>query len=451
MTASVTPSNTAAVTPTVTPSNTSTPTQTPQATVTSTPEVTPTNTPTQTVTPTAQATSTPLPTQTTTPTQTVTPSNTPEVTNTVTPTVSPSLTPSVTPSTVYVPMYFSACCDSHVYRINLTGAEWNAIINALEEGNPSLYLENQTNFIDGCVGFIGPSYGGTVTDLGNKDGDFLIDGGQPWTTTDPLYARCSICEQSYPCVEYKFVIQEITYFDGNCTPGGTQATATLAPGFPSVPSIGEYCSITSKGGDAPACWQIIGLDESPEPATYEIDVVGPTCSFCALPTPTPSPTPTVTPSNTPAPLSPTPTPTVTRSATPTRTPTKTPTPTPSTSVSPVTISLNYTSETCARGFANVYVNGVLQSSYTATGSGNDSTDSIQAYPGDTILYYIESQGVLSSGCQIYGETQGSASVVGQSVPSISANSGFTPPNDSESFTLGGNNISIGYNFVPQAL
>jgi len=324
-------------------------------------------------------------------------------------------------------------------------------MNAMEEGNPSLYLENQTNFIDGCIGFIGPSYEGSVTDLGNKDGDFLADGGQPWTTTDPLFARCSICEQAYPCVEYKFIIQEITYFDGNCTPGGTQASATLVSGFPSVPSIGEYCSITSKGGDAPACWQIIGLDESPEPATYEIDVVGPTCSFCALPTPTPSPTPTRTPTNTPPPVSPTRTPTPTRTSTPTRTPTKTPTPTPSQSLSPVTISINYTSATCARGFANVYVNGTLQSSYTALGNGNDSSQSIQAYPGDTILYYIESQGVLGSGCQIYGETQGVGSVTGQSVSSISANSGFTPPSDSQSFTLGSSNITISYDFVPQAL
>ena len=348
-------------------------------------------------------------------------------------------------------MYFSACCDSHVYRINLTGAEWNAIINALEEGNPSLYLENQTNFIDGCVGFIGPSYGGTVTDLGNKDGDFLIDGGQPWTAGDSLYPACNDCLISYPCVEYKFIIQEITYFDGNCTPGGTQATATLVPGFPSVPSIGEYCSITSKGGDAPACWQIIGLDESPEPATYEIDVVGPTCSFCALPTPTPSPTPTRTPTNTPPPVSPSPTPSVTRTVTPTRTPTKTPTPTPSQSLSPVTISLDYNSITCSRGVANVYVNGTLQSSYTALGTGNDSTDTIQAYPGDTILYYGEATFVGGAGCQIYGSTGFSAGVSGQSVPGISRISDQSPNSDSQSFTLGSNNITISYTFTPNPI
>lgn len=97
------------------------------------------------------------------------------------------------------------------------------------------------------------------------------------------------------------------------------------------------------------------------------------------------------------------------------------------------------------------MNGVLQSSYQANGSGNDSEDSIQVSPGDTILYYIESQGVLGSGCQIYGETQGTGSVSGQSVPSISANSGLSPGNDSETFTMGSSNITISYNFVPQPL
>ena len=346
-------------------------------------------------------------------------------------------------------MYFSACCDSYVYRIGLNGPEHASIMSALEEGSPSLYLENQTGYINGCVGFIGPTYSGDeFRDLGNKDGDWLADGGQPWYANDPLFPRCNNCVQTYPCVEYKFRIGQINYVDGNCQPGASQATANLAPGLPAVPSIGDFVSLSSKGGDVAPCWQIIGFDESPEPPLFSIDVFGTTCSFCALPTPTPSPTPTKTPTNTPTISL---TPSVTRTVTPTRTPTKTPTVTPSTSVSLRTINLNYTSATCARGGANIYVNGVLQSSYTATGSGNDSTDSIQAVPGDTILFYIESQGVLGSGCQIYGETQGVASVTGQSVSSISANSGLSPGNASRTFTLGNNNITISYDFVPQPL
>jgi hypothetical protein len=347
-------------------------------------------------------------------------------------------------------MYFSGCCDTppRVYRIYLTQSEISSIQEAVDGGRgASLYLEGQTGILDACVGFIGMNYGGdNVTDLGLLDGTFNNDEGI-WSPGGAIYQGCLECLSTNPCVEYKFILQSINYVDGNCQPGPTQATAILGSGFSSVPSIGDYCSVKEVSG----CWQISGIDESPEPPPYTIDVVGDTCSFCALPTPTPTSTPTRTPTGTPAPASPTPTPSVTRSATPTRTPTKTPTPTPSASPSPKIISINYTSATCARGSGSIYVNGVLQSSYQANGSGNDSTDSIQAFAGDTILFYIESQGVLGSGCQIYGETQGVASVTGQSVSSISANSGFSPGNASRSFTLGNNNITISYDFVPQAL
>ena len=347
-------------------------------------------------------------------------------------------------------MYFSGCCDDLVYRISINGDQFGAISQALEEsrdGTASLYLSNQTGILDTCVGFIGDNYGGdNVTDLGIIDGVFSANEG-PWTPGNSLYGDCTNCLEFNPCVEYKFVLQQINYVDGNCQSGAMIVDALLGSGFSSVPSIGDYATVKETTG----CWQIIGFSESPEPPSYTINVVGDTCSFCALPTPTPSATPTKTPTSTPAPVSPTPTPSVTRSATPTRTPTKTPTPTPSTSVSLRTINLNFTSASCARGSGSIYVNGVLQSSYQANGSGNDSTDSIQASPGDTILFYIESQGVLGSGCQIYGETQGVASVTGQSVSSISANSGLSPGNASRTFTLGNNNITISYDFVPQAL
>ena len=323
-------------------------------------------------------------------------------------------------------------------------------MQALEEsrdGTASLYLSNQTGILDTCVGFIGDNYGGdNVTDLGIIDGTFSANEG-PWTPGGEIYGSCTNCLEFNPCVEYKFVLQQINYVDGNCQSGAQVVDALLGPGFSSVPSIGDYATVKETTG----CWQIIGFSESPEPPSYTINVVGDTCSFCALPTPTPSATPTRTPTSTPAPVSPTPTPSVTRSATPTKTPTKTPTPTPSTSAQPKTININYTSATCARGSADVYVNGTLRSSFTALGSGNDSTDSITAFPGDTIIYYVESQGVLGSGCQIYGETQGVGTVSGQSVPSISANSGFSPGNDSETFTMGSSNITISYDWVPQAL
>jgi hypothetical protein len=347
-------------------------------------------------------------------------------------------------------MYFSGCCDDLVYRIGLDGSQTLAITQALEEsrdGTASLYLSGQTGILDTCVGFIGTNYGGdNVTDLGIIDGAFSSDEG-PWTPGGRIYGNCTNCLQFNPCVEYKFVLQQINYVDGNCQSGAMVVDALLGPGFSSVPSLGDYATVKETTG----CWQIIGFSESPEPPAYTINVVGDSCSFCALPTPTPSATPTRTPTGTPAPASPTPTPSVTRSATPTRTPTKTPTPTPSASPSLKTISISYISATCARGSGSIYVNGVLQSSYQANGSGNDSEDSIQAVPGDTILFYIESQGVLGSGCQIYGETQGVASVTGQSVSSISANSGLSPGNASRTFTLGNNNITISYDFVPNPL
>ena len=168
------------------------------------------------------------------------------------------------------------------------------------------------------------------------------------------------------------------------------------------------------------------------------------------PTPGPSntPTPTKTPTRTPTPTS---TPSGTPSVTPTKTPTRTPTNTPSTSAQPKTITINYNSSTCSRGIARVYVNGVLESTYSALGTGNDSTDSITVFPGDTILYYGEATFVGGAGCQIYGSSAFVGEVTGQSVPNIFRVSDQSPNSDSETFTMGSNNITISYTFDPNPI
>ncbi len=341
----------------------------------------------------------------------------------------------------------SGCCDNSIYIIRVPGTNGQILQGYMNEPteNPFVYLKSQPNFTNNCVTFIPPQ--DNAFDLGNLQGSFDGLGQQAWDyQLSTAFATCDGCTAENACTYQDFQVEGITYAGGVCTQSGFITTARVSGGI-GTPSINDYVSLSNKGL-AYSCWRIVTTHDTPEPVNETIDSWGVNCAFCALPTPTPTRTPTATPSVTPT-ISVTPS--VTKSPTPTRTPTKTPTLTPSQSLSPVTISLNYTSSTCARGSANIYVNGTLQSSYTATGSGNDSTDSIQAYPGDTILYYVESQGVLGSGCQIYGETQGVGSITGQSVPSISANSGFTPPNDSESFTLGGNNITISYDFVPQAI
>tara|TARA_R110000803_G_scaffold62977_1_gene123467 strand:- start:1166 stop:1771 length:606 start_codon:yes stop_codon:yes gene_type:complete len=163
------------------------------------------------------------------------------------------------------------------------------------------------------------------------------------------------------------------------------------------------------------------------------------------PTPAPSNTPTPTPTKTT-----TPTPTGTPASTPPVTPTKTPTNTPSTSAQPKTINLVYNSSTCGRGVADIFVNGVKESSYTALGTGNDSTDSITVFPGDTIIYYGEALFVGGAGCQIYGSSAFVGQVTGQSVPNITGLSTGTST-DSETFIMGSNNITINYTFDPNPI
>jgi hypothetical protein len=356
----------------------------------------------------------------------------------------------VTPSTVYYSVYFSGCCDGVTYRMDVTGDLYGTILGALGEnsGTLPLYLANQPGFLDGCITFF--SYdGGDSTYVGQFEGQLSEKGGAPWEGgVRDLYANCADCiSYTEPCPTYLFRLQGINYVDGNCFPSANEYAADLVSGVP-VPSVGDYVTLTTKGLED-SCFQVVQqLEEGV--AAYSIDAVGSSCAFCALPTPTPTATPTRTPTGTPAPASPTPTPTVTRSATPTRTPTKTPTVTPSTSSSPKTINIVYNSDTCGRGSASVYVNGTLESSFSALGNGNDSTQSIQAYPGDTITYQVGATFVGGAGCQIYGSSAGVGAVSGQSVPSITSVSDDVT-SDSETFTLGNNNITISYSFAPNPI
>jgi len=337
----------------------------------------------------------------------------------------------------------SGCCDNSIYIIRVPGTNGQTLqgyMNSPTE-NPFVYLKSQPNFTSNCVTFI-PAQDNAF-DLGILQGSFDGIGQQAWDyQVSTAFASCDACTAENACTYQDFQVEGITYVNGVCTPSGFITTARVLGGI-GTPAIGNYVSLSNKGLTY-TCWLIQTNHDTPEPVSETIDAWGTSCAFCALPTPTPTRTPTATPSVTPT-ISVTPS--VTKSPTPTRTPTKTPTPTPSQSLSPVTISLDYNSVTCSRGVANVYVNGTLQSSYTALGTGNDSTDTIQAYPGDTILYYGQATFVGGAGCQIYGSTGFSGGVTGQSVPGISRLSSQSPNTDSQSFTLGSNNITISYTYT----
>ena len=510
----VTPTNTATVTPTVSVSDTPGVSSTPTPTVTVSPTNTPTETPTNTPTNTPTETPTNTPTVTPTNTATVTPTNTPTNTATVTPTVSVSdtpgvsstPTPTVTPSTVInkYRVNIDDCCSSEPvgeFNVEIGGTLQpnDVIVINLGEGDAchlitnisQLGPEEPTEFTitewytepDDCnvcqsshpCSSPLPTPTQTATPSNTPPVSPPVSPDVTPTQTNTPSNSLPVTPSNTPPVTptpscpacYTYEISQVGL--GGATYTYTQCDGTVVPNFTVQPndSTQTVClregSIQLTSGTQGSITQVnaCGTGCAPEEnfimsdcdgvtanfvaegtgvvgLTYDISgsgyvghkatVIGVTSASavaqlltetsCVTPTPTSSPIP----------------------------PSPTPTQTPST----IAITINYNSDTCARGGADVYVNGVLESSYSALGNGNDSTDTIYASPGDSITYDIEALFVGGSGCQIYGSVQANGSVSGQSVPSIVGVSDGTA-SDSETFTLGSSNITISYSFTPNPL
>ncbi len=447
------PTATPTTTPTGTPAVTSTPTTTPTATVTQTPggspTATPTNTPTNTptTTPTVTQTVTASVTPTITPTTTV--SQTPGGSPTATPTETATPTPTVTPSGQYY-KYESvliSCCDSQptpLLRIGGTSQVNPGDTIAIDIGNGVQCYDVQT--VDMFFG--SPNY--TVVkvyqggDCGVCTAEYVCPSPTP-TPTITQTATPSVTPTKTPTntpTTTPTVTQTVTASvtvtktptntpTKSVTPSVTVTPTVTPSSSPTINYLMSDCDgvtpnfVADGNGTVGLTYDISGSGYVGHKAT----IIGTTSasSVAQLLSQTTCVDPSVTP---------------------TRTPTSTPAVTPS--PNPLAITINYNSDSCARGGADVYVNGTLESSYSALSNGNDSTDTIYASPGDSITYDLEALFVTGSGCQTYGSTQANGSVSGQSVPSIVGVSDGTA-SDSETFTLGSNNITINYSFTPNPL
>ena len=467
-TPATTPTNTPTTTITQTVTQTATVTQTPGGSPTATPTTTPTTTPTATVTqtpggsPTSTPTKTPTNTPTTTPTvtQTVTASVTPTITPTTTvsqtpggsptatPTETATPTPTVTPSGQYY-QYESvlvSCCDDQptpTLRIGGTSQVNPGDVIVIDIGNGLQCYAVQT----ADIFFGSPDYTIVRVYQGGDCGVCLAEYICPSPTPTPTRTQTATpsvtptkTPTNTPTVSvtptktptktptntptvtpttscpacYVYEISQVGL--GGATYTYTQCDGTVVPNFTVQPNDSTQTVCLREGS--------IQLTSGTQGSVTQVTACGTGC----------------------APIDPSATPTVT----PTRTPTRTPTVTPTSSPVPLEIIINYNSDTCARGNADVYVNGTLESSYSALGSGNDSTDTIYAYPGDSITYDIEATFLGGAGCQIYDSVQANGSVSGQSVPSIVGVSDGTQ-SDSETFTMGGSNITINYSFTPNPI
>jgi len=399
---------------------------------------TPTNTPTASVTRTPASTVTPTVTQTA------------EATSTPNPTTTPTTTPTPTLPIYYSLVNVEACCDSG-----------NRIDN--------LYVSSVGNDIqvNDVIDFAGTCFDVTYAEPQSEP--------HPETVAVTYMGDCAACLSVYPCptpTPTPTLTRTMTP-----TPSATKFAFTLTdtccsgeeepPVYTFYTTNSSFCNSFTDGktyyvyniGRLPNRCYVFNCGGNPDAAGAELftgtidtetaytDCAGCTRNYpCVAVSNTPAPTQTKTPTRTPSPT-PTRTPAGTPASTPTRTPTKTPTPT--NSVCQSTISITYTSDSCSRGVARVYVNGTLASAFSALGNGNDSSQTITVYAGDSIQMYVEALFQGGAGCTIYGST----GVVGSQngVTRVNAYSDQSPNTDTYTYTMDCTNDTMLFHFSPEPI